>query len=240
LVDCQHLIHAESLDKWVADSVVANAVRLPVCPKCNSPIRKTLRYNSAINDHLKQVEKVKAKLRGEEDSKHKDKIIKEIREEANRQFLLTDDKDQPRFEEEQVKWLGDLVRRVTSAESALGVHQLKKCQQTLDSLYILMLVGKQTKPSKMTCSDKKVPSGVQARKMFTRMDLERSQLHELLVRSLMEADKVVLTDQQMKEMMQEVTRVQTFANLIKKIKEKEEKQIQLKPESIKVSVGFIS
>ena len=56
----------------------------------------------------------------------------------------------------------------------------------------------------------------------------------------MEADKVVLTDQQMKEMMQEVTRVQTFANLIKKIKEKEEQQIQLKPESIKVSVGFIS
>ena len=31
----------------------------------------------------------------------------------------------------------------------------------------------------MTCSDKKVPSGVQARKMFTRMDLERSELHEV-------------------------------------------------------------
>ena len=157
LVDCQHLIHADSLDKWVVDSVVANAVGLPECPKCKAPIRKTLRYNSAINDHLKQVEKVKAKLRGEEDSKHKDKIIKEIREEANRQLLLTDDKDQPRFEEEQVKWLGDLVRRVTSAESALGVHQLKKCQQTLDSLYILMLVGKQTSMHQfalITCSSR--------------------------------------------------------------------------------------
>ena len=42
----------------------------------------------------------------------------------------------------------------------------------------------------------------------------------------------------MKEIMQEVTRIQTYANLIGKIKEKEEKKIQLKPESVKVSVFF--
>ena len=56
----------------------------------------------------------------------------------------------------------------------------------------------------------------------------------------MEADKMVLTDQQMKQMMAEVTRIQTYANLIGKIKEKEEKKIQLKPESVKVSVFFSS
>ena len=41
---------------------------------------------------------------------------------------------------------------------------------------------------------------------------------------------MVLTDQQMKEMMAVVTRIQTYANLIEMIKGKEEKKIQLKPE----------
>ena len=43
-----------------------------------------------------------------------------------------------------------------------------------------------------------------------------------------------MTDQQVKEILQEVERLQNLSNLIAWVREKEDRQIQLKPESIKV------
>ena len=144
LADCPHLIHAESLDKWVADDLVKGAVRLPECPVCKTPIRKTLRYNSVINGHLKTVEKVKEKLRGEEAKRHRNKLMEEIQQKLKTHLTLKKEGEERVFTNKDVKWLGDLVRNVTSAESALGLHQLTKCQQILDSLYTLMSMEKLT------------------------------------------------------------------------------------------------
>ena len=144
LVDCCHIVHAESLDKCVNDDVVKGAVRLPECPKCKTPIRKTLRYNSVLNSHLKKVEAVKEKLRGEESKTHKKKITEKIKQELKVHLTKKTREDEPEYSEKDVKWLGDLVKSVIPAESALGLHQLRKCQQILDSLYTLHSMAKLT------------------------------------------------------------------------------------------------
>lgn len=51
---------------------------------------------------------------------------------------------------------------------------------------------------------------------------------------MLSAGKVAVTDQQVKEILQEVERLQNLSNLIAWVREKEDRQIQLKPESIKV------
>jgi len=50
----------------------------------------------------------------------------------------------------------------------------------------------------------------------------------------MAAGRVAASDQQMKELLQEVTRLQSLGNLIKTLGEKERNQIKLKDESVKV------
>ena len=138
LVDCGHLIHAESIDTWVNKAVEEKVVGLPVCPKCRTPIRRTLRFNSQINEHLAKVEQVKAKLRGEEDTWHKCKVIKAIEDEAKEKILKKTDDGDNVFTEDLTRWISDLVRKVVAPEAALGVHQLSQCQQLLQSVYILL------------------------------------------------------------------------------------------------------
>ena len=171
LVDCGHLFHAESLDKWVEDdkSAAPGAVRLPECPRCKTPIRRTQRYNSVINRHFQTVEKVKQKLRGEEDEMHKHKVINQIKEELKDQLVRKighggprrqerdvddldsddsdDDSDESFYTKEEVKWMGDLVKTVISPQSTLGLEELRKCKQVLESIYILIALGKE--PSKL-------------------------------------------------------------------------------------------
>ena len=154
LVDCCHIVHAESLDKWVNDDVVKGAVRLPECPICKTPIRKTLRYNSVLNSHLKKVEAVKEKLRGEESKTQRKKITEKIKQELKVHLTNKTREDEPEYSEKDVKWLGDLVKSVISAESALGLHQLRKCQQILDSLYTLHSMAKLTSKTKKTVTYK--------------------------------------------------------------------------------------
>ena len=55
-----------------------------------------------------------------------------------------------------------------------------------------------------------------------------------IVALLMAAGRVAASDQQMKELLQEVTRLQSLGNLIKTLGEKERNQIKLKDESVKV------
>ena len=50
----------------------------------------------------------------------------------------------------------------------------------------------------------------------------------------MAAGTVAASDQQMKELLQEVTRLQSLGNLLKTLVEEERNQIKLKDESVKV------
>ena len=155
LVDCSHLIHAESLDEWVRGGITESRVQLPECPLCKTPIRRTQRYTSIINRHLGHVEKVKEKLRGEKSSDHRQSVIREITAELKVQLAKKKSNNTGRsgdvFSKKKSKFMVDLVRSVTSAEAALGVPQLRNCQQLLQSVCIMISLGSQSSELNVTC-----------------------------------------------------------------------------------------
>ena len=60
LSDCGHLLEVCSLDKWIeAESNQPGIVQFKTCPKCKTPIRKSLRYCNEIKQILKDVEEIK-------------------------------------------------------------------------------------------------------------------------------------------------------------------------------------
>jgi len=178
LVDCGHLIHAESMDTWVNKAIEEKVVGLPVCPKCRTPIRRTLRFNSQINVHLAKVELVKAKLRGEDDTWHKCKVIKAIEDDAREQVRKKTDDGDNVFNEDEAKWIGDLVRKVVAPEVALGVHQLLQCQQLLQSVFILLRIKKEPKPKKLENGG--LNPRVSARRLQKKMDKDIDVMHQVL------------------------------------------------------------
>ncbi len=73
LLDCEHVFEVTALDQWMAleEEDVTN-IQLKACPKCKTPIRKSLRYGNVIKKVLRDIETVKNKVRENgEDSKKK-------------------------------------------------------------------------------------------------------------------------------------------------------------------------
>lgn len=134
--------------------------------------------------------------------------------------------------------MGDLVKSVTSPESALGVPELRKCQQTLESIYILRCLGPRAKPRKVAIKGLATEQVVTSLELYLKLDNDCNKLDEVLVKSLLDAGKVVLTDQQMAEMMREVTRLQHLSSLVISIKEQEDKDICFNPKSTKVLLAM--
>ena len=60
----------------------------------------------------------------------------------------------------------------------------------------------------------------------------------MLVRYLLEASALVLTVQQMKEILQEVRRLENFASLVACVREHEEKGKKFKADALKVCCNF--
>jgi hypothetical protein len=59
LEDCGHFFEMTSLDGWVDAS--DGEVSFKACPRCKTPIRKSLRYSNQIKETLKDVEEIKQK-----------------------------------------------------------------------------------------------------------------------------------------------------------------------------------
>ena len=73
LLDCGHVFEVTALDQWMAleEEDVSN-IQLKACPKCKTPIRKSLRYGNIIKKVLHDIETVKQKVRENgDDSKKK-------------------------------------------------------------------------------------------------------------------------------------------------------------------------
>ncbi|XP_028926721.1 NFX1-type zinc finger-containing protein 1 [Ornithorhynchus anatinus] len=65
LEDCSHFFEVRALDRYMnepGDEEVA--IRLKVCPVCQVPIRKNLRYGASIKKCLEEIERVKEKILG--------------------------------------------------------------------------------------------------------------------------------------------------------------------------------
>lgn len=62
LEDCGHFFEVESLDDWVnSEGANPGEVQFKACPKCKTPIRKSLRYGNIIKQTLEDVEAIKRK-----------------------------------------------------------------------------------------------------------------------------------------------------------------------------------
>ncbi|NXU55026.1 ZNFX1 protein, partial [Turnix velox] len=62
LEDCGHIFESQGLDHYMDED--DNVIKLKVCPMCQTPIRKNLRYGTIVNRRLEEIEKVKEKIQG--------------------------------------------------------------------------------------------------------------------------------------------------------------------------------
>uniref|UniRef100_A0A8C0YTZ7 Zinc finger NFX1-type containing 1 n=2 Tax=Canis lupus familiaris TaxID=9615 RepID=A0A8C0YTZ7_CANLF len=65
LEDCSHIFEVQALDRYMNEQKDDEvAIKLKVCPICQVPIRKNLRYGTSIKQRLEEIEIVKEKIQG--------------------------------------------------------------------------------------------------------------------------------------------------------------------------------
>lgn len=82
LEDCRHIFEYSEMDKYMGVNDTKRAskeglvIGLKRCPKCQTPIRNTLRYRSHVNRHLAGMEMVKVMINGDprDVKKHKEAL----------------------------------------------------------------------------------------------------------------------------------------------------------------------
>ncbi|NXC23528.1 ZNFX1 protein, partial [Campylorhamphus procurvoides] len=62
LEDCGHVFESQGLDHYM--DVDDDVVKLKVCPLCQTPIRKNLRYSTSVKRRVDEIEQVKQKIQG--------------------------------------------------------------------------------------------------------------------------------------------------------------------------------
>ena len=89
------------------DMSVDNSIQLKPCPRCKTPIRRSLRYGNVIKRQLQNIEEVKKKVIGHSSE------LGEAKERLNRRLIdLTKQFDQER-QMEKWKWLKRRVDRMS-------------------------------------------------------------------------------------------------------------------------------
>ncbi|KAM9068296.1 NFX1-type zinc finger-containing protein 1 [Sarcophilus harrisii] len=65
LEDCNHIFEVQALDRYMYEQRDEEvAIKLKVCPVCQVPIRKNLRYGTSIKRRLEEIERIKEKIQG--------------------------------------------------------------------------------------------------------------------------------------------------------------------------------
>lgn len=62
LEDCGHVFESQGLDHYMDGD--DDVVKLKVCPLCQTPIRKSLRYGTSVKRQVEEIEQVKQKIQG--------------------------------------------------------------------------------------------------------------------------------------------------------------------------------
>ncbi|NXY18307.1 ZNFX1 protein, partial [Atrichornis clamosus] len=62
LEDCGHVFESQGLDHYIDKD--DDAIKLKVCPQCQTPIRKNLRYGTSVKRQVDEIEQVKQKIQG--------------------------------------------------------------------------------------------------------------------------------------------------------------------------------
>ncbi|XP_074776511.1 NFX1-type zinc finger-containing protein 1 [Athene noctua] len=64
LEDCGHVFESQGLDHYMDEDDDDDVIKLKVCPLCQTPIRKNLRYGTIVKRRLDEIERVKEKIQG--------------------------------------------------------------------------------------------------------------------------------------------------------------------------------
>ena len=85
LKDCKHIFEVSGLDQWMdmaeADRQKAAEIQFKTCPKCKTPVRRSLRYGNIIKISLRDMELVKrAVLSGQTGAVVMEDILAELRQ----------------------------------------------------------------------------------------------------------------------------------------------------------------
>ncbi|NXV10160.1 ZNFX1 protein, partial [Cettia cetti] len=62
LEDCGHVFESQGLDHYMDED--DDVIKLKVCPLCQTPIRKNLRYGASVKRQVEEIERVKQKMQG--------------------------------------------------------------------------------------------------------------------------------------------------------------------------------
>ncbi|KAL4221265.1 NFX1-type zinc finger-containing protein 1 [Mactra antiquata] len=65
LEDCNHIVESTAMDHYMNIKDEEGIIKLKCCPKCSTPIQKSLRYGIIVNETLRNIERVKVAVRGE-------------------------------------------------------------------------------------------------------------------------------------------------------------------------------
>jgi len=234
LADCQHLVHAESMDQWVDQAGNEGVVKLADCPVCKTPVRSTARYNSAVNSHLLNVEKVKAKLRGEEEAETREELVLEMRASVTTELqILGDQNDEDEKEKEK---LVDLIKIIQRPENTVSIFQMRNNKEILGfvlalnrlSLILCFIIEEGKVPAKSSA----VAAGIDISKMGSELYREIRIFEEKLVSHLKSGG--MFSSQQMKEANNEVSRLQHFMQLYEFCRSREKNSLQFTSKTAQV------
>ena len=59
LKDCGHILEVSGLDQWMSQKESSGAVQFKECPKCKTPIRRSLRYGNIVKKTINDMEEIK-------------------------------------------------------------------------------------------------------------------------------------------------------------------------------------
>jgi len=253
LIDCQHLVHAESMDQWVEQAGPEGVVKLAECPICKTPVRSTARYNSAVNSHLLNVEKVKAKLRGEERADTREELKLEMRNLVTTELQILGDNEKPLYDDDKKEKLLDLVKIIQRPENTVSVFQTRNNKEILGFVLALNRLSGNARglKGKVPAKSSAEAAGIDTFKMGSELQMEIRSFEEKLVSHLKRGDDllqeklvshlkrgVMFSSQQMKEANNEVSRLQHFMELYEfcRIREKKSQHFSSKTAQVLIAM----
>jgi len=238
LIDCQHLVHAESMDQWVEQAGPDGVVKLAECPICKTPVRSTARYNSAVNSHLLNVEKVKAKLRGEERADTREELKLEMRALVTTELQILGDNEKPLYDDDKKEKLIDLVKIIQRPENTVSVFQTRNNKELLGFVLALnrLSCNARRPKGKVPAKSSAEAAGIDTFKMGSELQTEIRRFEEKLVSYLKRG--LMFSSQQMKEANNEVSRLQHFMELFEFCRTREKKSQQFSSKTAQVLIAM--
>ena len=133
LDDCRHIIESKALDQWMDQTAEHSntAIQLKRCPHCRTPIRKSYRYGTIINNTLNDIEAVKRRILGNQNRvKDLERDVKRALQDCGGEYKLIFKRRQNRMKTPKTEQaLTALINQINIMKS------LKELEKDWDSIH---------------------------------------------------------------------------------------------------------